>query len=71
MKKIKIVAIVSSLRKESYNRQLALEAKELVGERADFELLEYYDIPFMNENIEHPAPEAIKRVREKVESKIR
>ena len=68
MKKIKIVAIVGSLRKESYNRQLALEAKELVGERADFELLEYYDIPFMNEDIEHPAPEAIKRVREKVKS---
>jgi len=45
LKKIKILAIVGSLRKESYNRQLALTAKVVVGDRADFELLEYQDIP--------------------------
>ena len=67
MKRIKIVAIVGSLRKESYNRQLALAAKELIGDRADFELLEYHDIPLMNQDIEYPAPEAIRRVREAVQ----
>lgn len=68
MKKIKILAIVGSLRKESYNRQLALAVKELIGERADFTLLEYGDIPLMNQDIEYPAPEDVKRARDEVKS---
>lgn len=68
MKKIKILAIVGSLRKESYNRQLALAVKEIIGDRADFTLLEYQDIPLMNQDIEYPAPDAVKRVREEVKS---
>lgn len=68
MKKIKILAIVGSLRKESYNRQLALAAKECIGDRADFTLLAYQDIPFMNQDIEYPAPESIKRIREEVKA---
>lgn len=68
MSKIKILAIVGSLRKESYNRQLALMVKELIGDRADFELLEYQDIPFMNQDIEYPTPDAVKRVRDVVKS---
>ncbi|NLA87601.1 MAG: NAD(P)H-dependent oxidoreductase [Clostridiales bacterium] len=63
-----ILAVVGSLRKDSYNRQLASEAKKLVGDRADFTLLEFQDIPMMNEDIEHPAPEAVKRVRDAVKS---
>lgn len=66
MEKIKIIAIVGSLRKDSFNRQLALAAKEVVGGRADFELLDYSDVPLMNEDIEYPAPAAVKRVREKI-----
>ncbi|NLL78079.1 MAG: NAD(P)H-dependent oxidoreductase [Clostridiales bacterium] len=68
MGKLKIVAIVGSLRKDSYNLQLALLAKEMVGERADFEILEYADVPLMNEDIEFPAPESVARVREKISS---
>ncbi len=68
MGKLKIVAIVGSLRKESFNRQLAAVAKELVGDKADFEILEYEDVPFMNQDIEFPTPEAVKRVRGKVKS---
>ena len=68
MKKIKILAIVGSLRAQSYNRQLALLAKELIGDRADFTLLDYHDVPLMNEDIEFPTPEAVKRVREEVKS---
>jgi len=62
LKKIKISAIVGSLRKDSYNRQLALAAKELIGNRAVFNLFEYRDIPLMNQDIEFPAPEPVKRV---------
>jgi len=66
--KIKILAVVGSLRKNSLNRQLALIVKDIIGNRADFELLEYDDVPIMNEDIEFPAPEPVKRVREKVKS---
>lgn len=66
MKRIKILAIVGSLRKESYNRQLALAAKDIVGDRADITLLEYEDVPFMNQDIEYPTPDAVKCVRDAV-----
>ncbi len=68
MKKIKILAIVGSLRKESYNRQLALVAKEIIGDRADFTLLEYRDIPLLDQDIEYPTPDFVKLVREEVKS---
>lgn len=66
--KIKIVAIVGSLRKDSLNCQLALKAGELISDRADFEILDYADVPMMNEDIEFPAPAAVARVREKIKS---
>jgi len=68
MEKLYIVAIVGSLRKNSYNRQLALEAQKIIGNRAEFELLDYSDVPLMNQDIEYPTPEAVKRVRGKVKS---
>lgn len=68
MKNIKISAIVGSLQKDSYNRQLAIEVKNIIGDRADFNLLDYYDIPLMNQDIEFPAPDAVKRVREEIKS---
>lgn len=68
LKRIKILAIVGSLRKGSFNRQLAQAAKEIAGDRADFEILEYGDVPYMNEDIEFPAPDSVKRVREEVKS---
>jgi chromate reductase len=68
LKKIRILAIVGSLRKDSYNRQLALAAKDFIGDRADFDLLEYQDIPFMNQDVEFPPPDAVKRVRDAVKS---
>lgn len=68
LNRINILAIVGSFRKGSYNRQLALAAKEIIGGQTDFSLLEYQDIPLMNQDIEYPAPEAVKRVREDVKS---
>jgi len=63
MKKFRIMAIAGSLRQNSYNRQLAIEAGKVLGDRVDFELLEYGDVPLMNQDIEYPAPDAVKRVR--------
>ena len=55
MKKIKIAAVVGSLRKASLNRQLAEAAAALCGDELVFEILDYQDLPFMNEDIEFPA----------------
>jgi chromate reductase len=66
MKKAKILAIVGSLRKDSFNHQLAKLVEAEVGERADFEILDYQDVPFYNQDVEFPAPEAVSRVRELV-----
>lgn len=68
VKRIKILAIVGSLRQGSYNRQLAMLAKEIVGDRADFEILEHADVPLLNQDYEWPPPEPVKRVREAVKS---
>ena len=66
MKK-KIVFIVGSLRKKSFNRQLAEKCAEIIGERAEVSFLEYADMPFMNQDAENPVPKAVSRVREAVQ----
>ena len=71
MDKIKITAIVGSLRQGSLNYQLAMEAGKILTAAAaeqdygsvDFELLEYSDVPLFNQDNEHPAPDAVIRVR--------
>ena len=68
LEKLKILAIVGSLRKESYNRQLALAAKGALGGEAVMELLDYADVPMMNQDIEFPAPGPVQRVREAVKA---
>ena len=64
----RILMIVGSMRKESFNKKLALVAKELISDRAEVSFLEYKDIPPMNQDIEYPAPEEIERVRREVKS---
>lgn len=62
----KILMIVGSLRKGSFNKQLAEHIVNLMGDRAEVSFLEYSDMPFMNQDIEFPTPEPIARVREKI-----
>ena len=62
----KILFIIGSMRNASFNRQLAKKAEKLIGERAEVSYLEYADIPYMNQDIEFPAPEAVQRVRDAV-----
>ena len=68
MEQKKIAAIVGSLRKDSYNLQLAKKAQEIVGDRAEFQIIDYADVPLMNQDIEYPAPESVRRVREAIKS---
>ena len=58
--------IIGSLRTGSFNRQIAERAMEIIGNRADVSILDYHDIPFMNQDIEYPAPDSIQHVRKDV-----
>ena len=63
----KILFIIGSLRKESFNKKLAKEVEEMLAGHATVEYLDYSDVPLINQDIEFPAPESVKRVRGKVE----
>ena len=62
----KVLLIVGSLRKESFNLQLANLAEEMLKDKVQVSLLHYADLPFMNQDIEFPTPESVARVRQEV-----
>ena len=63
----KVLMIIGSLRKDSFNKQLAQKAAVLLQDKnMEVSFLEYGDLPFMNQDIEYPAPEAVSRVRKEV-----
>lgn len=64
----KLVFIVGSLRRDSFNRTLAEYAAQVIGDRAQVEILQYADVPFMNEDDEFPPPASVARVRAQVEA---
>ena len=63
---MKILMITGSLRKGSFNRQLAQKAAELLNGKAEVAYLDYADLPYMNQDLESPVPEAVARVRSEV-----
>ncbi|WP_186430441.1 NADPH-dependent FMN reductase [Clostridium sp. BSD9I1] len=66
MKNINIVAIVGSLRKDSLNLQLAEEVKKYLKDKANVEIIDYSEVPLLNQDMEYPAPEKVKEIREKI-----
>lgn len=62
----KILFIVGSLRKDSFNKQAARYAASLLDGKAEVSFLDYADVPLMNEDIEFPTPAAVARVRKEV-----
>ena len=52
----KIIFIIGSLRRKSFNKALSEIAKEIIGERAEVSFLDYSDLPFFSQDIEFPAP---------------
>lgn len=63
---MKILFVIGSLRAKSFNRQLAEEAKRIIGDRAEVVELDYSDLPLINQDIEQPEPVAAARVRKEV-----
>ena len=62
-----VLMIVGSLRKDSFNLQLAKVAEEMLEGQAEIIFLHYADLPFMNQDIEFPTPESVERVRQAVQ----
>ncbi|MBO4673598.1 MAG: NAD(P)H-dependent oxidoreductase [Bacteroidaceae bacterium] len=62
----KILFIIGSLRAKSFNRQLAMKAKEIIGDRAEVSELDYSDLPLLNQDIEQPEPAVVARIRKTV-----
>ena len=59
----RILFIIGSLRAKSFNRQVANEAKQIIGNRAEVSELDYSDLPLLNQDIEQPEPVAVARIR--------
>ena len=56
MRKKKIVILVGSLRKDSYNRKLALDAIKMQPETFDMELVEIGQLVHYNEDLDANPP---------------
>ena len=63
----KVLMIVGSLRKNSFNHQLAKQVEAMLIGKAEVRFLQFADLPFMNQDIEIPAPESVARVRQAVQ----
>jgi len=66
MENIRILAIVGSLRKDSFNLQLAKEAEKYLKDKVSVEIIDYSEVPLLNQDIEFPAPARVKEIREKI-----
>lgn len=62
----KALFIVGSLRKGSYNRQLALLAEKDVVGKAEVEELDFKALPFLNQDEEYPEKAIVHEIRAKV-----
>ncbi|GIP32496.1 NADPH-dependent FMN reductase [Paenibacillus sp. J2TS4] len=63
---MKIVAIVGSIRKESYNKKLAEYMQKKYQSRLDIEVLSIKELPMYNEDIENNPPSEVVQFRSKV-----
>ncbi len=62
----KILFVIGSLRKRSFNRQVSEYVKSLLEGKAELSELKYSDLPFINQDIEYPVPETVARVRKDI-----
>ena len=66
---MKILGIVGSLRKASYNKMLLHAAMEVAPQSMRFEVAEIGDLPLYNQDVEDAgAPEAVRRLKDAIRS---
>lgn len=66
MKTKKILMIVGSLREQSFNKQIALYAKEILEKQVEVSFLHYEELPFFNQDLETKDIEVVTRIRQQV-----
>lgn len=52
-----VLMVVGSLRKNSFNLQLARAVEAMLDGKVQVKFLEFADLPFMNQDLEIPTPE--------------
>ena len=62
----KILFIIGSLRKQSFNRELSVMVKGMLQGKAEVTELDYSQVPFINQDDEYPAPQAVADARKAV-----
>jgi chromate reductase, NAD(P)H dehydrogenase (quinone) len=63
---MKVVALVGSIRKESYNLKLATYIQKRYQKHFELEILNIKDLPFYDQDIENNPPEVVKAFKNKV-----
>ena len=63
----KILFIVGSQRKNSFNHQLAQQLIQFSSNQIESTILNYQDVPFFNEDIEDPIPESVFKVKQQIQ----
>ncbi len=63
---MKIIGVVGSLRKDSYNRKLLHFVKETMGNSAELIDWDYSDVPLFNQDYEFPTPPAVAELRQAI-----
>lgn len=63
---MKVVAIVGSIRKESYNLKLAQHIQQRYADKFELEILNLRDLPMYDQDIELDAPQAVLDFKAKV-----
>jgi NAD(P)H-dependent FMN reductase len=62
----KLLFVIGSNRRKSFNRQVADAVRPLLAGKAEIAELDFGDLPFVNQDAEFPVPPAVARVREAV-----
>lgn len=62
----KILFIIGSLRKQSFNRELSEMVKGMLQGKAEVTELDYLQVPFINQDEEYPVPQAVADARKAV-----
>jgi chromate reductase, NAD(P)H dehydrogenase (quinone) len=65
---MKVVAIVGSVRKDSYNRKLAEFIQKRYANQFELEILDISGLPLYNQDIENDAPAAVVEFKSKVKA---
>lgn len=65
---MKIVAMVGSLRKESYNMKIANFMRDRYRDELEIEILQLDNLVFFNEDIEKNPPKEVKEFKEKIKN---